>query len=135
MLVPLFRTWIFGHLFSMLCFSWNVIRARLMERQIGTTIEQFIRIPWDQFSFKNWFFFNSCIDLIPYRKSRNYGNVILLIWKCFYVLDDLFVVVVVVSFFFCYHKRRSIIQNLFQKLSISKTERSSPEICNIKLSV
>ena len=104
MLVPLFRTWIFGHLFSMLCFSWNVIRARLMERQIGTTIEQFIRIPWDQFSFKNWFFFNSCIDLIPYRKSRNYRNVILLIWKCFYVLDDLFVVVVVVSFFFAITK-------------------------------
>ena len=135
MLVPLFRTWIFCHLFSVLCFSWNVIRARLMERQIGTTIEQSIRIPRDQFSFKNWLFFNSCIDLINYRKLRNYRNVILLIWKCFYVLDDFFVVYVSFFFFFCYHKRGSIIQNLFQKLSISKTECSSPEICNIKLSV
>ena len=41
------------------------------------------------------------------------------IWKCFFVLEDLF---------FCYHKRHSIIQNLFQKLSIFKTELSTTEI-------
>ena len=39
--------------------------------------------------------------------------------KCLYMLDDLF---------FCYHKRHSIIQNLFQTLSIFKAERSSSEI-------
>ena len=32
MLVLLFRTRMFNHLFSMLCFSLNVIRARLMEQ-------------------------------------------------------------------------------------------------------
>ena len=32
------------------------------------------------------------------------------------------------TYFFCYHKRHSIIQNLFQKLSIFKTESSSSEI-------
>ena len=32
MLVLLFRTRMFSHLFSMLCFSLNVIRARLMEQ-------------------------------------------------------------------------------------------------------
>ena len=40
------------------------------------------------------------------------------IWKCFYVLGYLF---------FGYHKRHSIIQNLFWKLSIFKTEHSSSE--------
>ena len=31
-------------------------------------------------------------------------------------------------FFFCYYKRHSIIENLFQKLNIFKTEHSSSEI-------
>ena len=56
------------------------------------------------------------------------------IWKCFYVLDDLFFLpfffsfLFFPSFLFCYHKRHSIIQNLFQKLNIFKTERISSEI-------
>ena len=56
------------------------------------------------------------------------------IWKCFYVLDDLFFLpfffsfLFFPSFLFCYHKRHSIIQNLFQKLNIFKTECSSSKI-------
>ena len=34
--------------------------------------------------------------------------------------------------FFCYHKRHSIIQNLFQKFNISKTEHSSSEILDFQ---
>ena len=30
------------------------------------------------------------LDLIPYWKTHHYRKVILLIWKCLYVLDDLF---------------------------------------------
>ena len=37
----------FGHLFLMLSFSWSINIARFMERQTGTTIEQFIGVPWD----------------------------------------------------------------------------------------
>ena len=48
------------------------------------------------------------LNLILYWKMNNYQKDILLIWKCLYVLDDLF---------FCYHKRHSFIQNLFQKFS------------------
>ena len=47
MLVLLFRTRMFGHLFSMLRFSWSVNIARFMERQTGTTIEQFSGTPRD----------------------------------------------------------------------------------------
>ena len=58
------------------------------------------------------------LHLILYWKTRNYSKVILLNLKMFYVLDDIFL---------CYHKRSSNIQNLFQKLIIFKTERSSSE--------
>ena len=49
------------------------------------------------------------------------------IWKYFYVLDDLFFTFFS-FFFFCNHKKHSIIQILFQKLNIFKTEGSSSEI-------
>ena len=58
------------------------------------------------------------LHLILYWKTRNYSKVILLNLKMFYVLDDIFL---------CCHKRSSNIQNLFQKLIIFKTERSSSE--------
>ena len=45
MLELLFRTLMFGHLFSMLSFLWSVNIARFMERQTGTTIEQLNGIP------------------------------------------------------------------------------------------
>ena len=90
-------------------------------KQAGTTIEQFNGIPPDPVFIWKLIILNSYIDLILYWKSHNYQNGILLNLKMFYVLDDLF-------FFFCNHKRHSIIQNLFQKLNIFKTERISSEI-------
>ena len=38
----------FGHLFFILCFSWNVIRAFLMEQQMWRTLEQFNGMPQDE---------------------------------------------------------------------------------------
>ena len=73
------------------------------------------------FSFKNNGFFihiqTMGLDLILYWKTRNYPKIILLNLKMF-----------LCAWFLCYHKRSSSIQNLFQKLSIFKTECSSSEI-------
>ena len=96
-------------------------------KQTGTTIEQFNGILRDPVFIWKLIFFNSCIDPILYWKSRNHRNAILLNlkiflcawWPIFYFFFFLF---------FCNHKRQSIIQNLFQKLNIFKTERSSSEI-------
>ena len=59
------------------------------------------------------------LDLILYWKTRNYWKVNLLNLKMSLCSDDLI--------FFAITKD-SIIQNLFQKLSIFKTERNSSEI-------
>ena len=59
------------------------------------------------------------LDLILYWKTRNYWKVNLLNLKMSLCADDLI--------FFAITKD-SIIQNLFQKLSIFKTEHSSSEI-------
>ena len=75
-----------------------------------------------EFSFKIDAFFihiwTMGLDLILYGKYVIYERLFCWIWKCFYVLDDLFF----------YHQKRHVIQNLFQKLSIFKTECSSSEI-------
>ena len=94
MLVLLFCNWMFGHLFSILCFSWSVIIVCFMECQRGTTIEQFNGISHTPFTFKNWFF------LFIYRpwgyiyffieKCVIIERLFCWISKCFYVLDDLF---------------------------------------------
>ena len=73
----------------------------------------------ENFSFKSWCFFYSCIDHAVRSNSllENFTwKVILLNLK---MSKDLFPY---------YHKRHSIIQNLFQKLNIFKTEHSSSEI-------
>ena len=59
------------------------------------------------------------LDLILYWKMRNYRKVILLNLKMLFC---------VWWPIFCYHKRHSIVQNLFQKLSIFKTESSSSKV-------
>ena len=95
-----------------------------MERQ--TRREDYRTVQWNflgpHFHLKIDAFY-SCIDH-GVRSNFLLENIITQglfcwIWKCFYVLDDLFL---------CYHKRSSSIQNLFQKLSIFKTECSSSEI-------
>ena len=82
-----------------------------------------------RFSFENWFLLNSFIDPILYWESHNYRNAILLKWKIFSCAwrPTFFFL-----FFVCNHKRHSI-QNLFQKLNIFKTERSSSEIWDCQL--
>ena len=125
MLLLLFGSWMFGHLFSMLCFSWNVIRALWWHKQTGTTIEQFNGIPWDLVFIWKLIFLNSCIDPIFYCKSCNYQNAILLNLKIF--LCAWWHIFFFFFFFFAITKD-SIIQNLFQMLNIFKTERSSSEI-------
>ena len=47
------------------------------------------------------------LNLILYWKTHNYQKVILLIWKCLYVLDDLF---------FCYHKDIVLFKIYFKSL-------------------
>ena len=80
----------FDHLFSMLCFSLNVITACLMELQTGMTIEQLNGIPWDPVSILKFIFLNSYIDLHLYWKPHIYLNTILLNLKMFLCVDDLF---------------------------------------------
>ena len=65
------------------------------------------------FKYKPWGWIEFC-----FGKCLIIGRLFCWIWKCFYVLDGLY---------FCHHKRH-IVQNLFQKLSILKTECSSSEI-------
>ena len=114
MLVLLFCTRMFFHLFLMLCFSWNINIACFMEHQtqsLGT-----------QFSFKNWYFFYSCRDL-GVRSNSLLENAYLLKG---YFAEFANVFMCLKIYFFAITKD-SIIQNLFQKLSIFKTECSSPK--------
>ena len=124
MLLLLFRTWLFGHIFSVFYFSWNVIRACLME-QTGTTIEQFNGIPQDTLFILKSILLNSCIDIILYWRSCNHRNAILLNLKRFLCAWWPFFFF---SFFFTIIKDISIIQKLFQELNIFKTEHCSTEI-------
>ena len=59
------------------------------------------------------------LDLILYWKTCNCRKVILLNLKMLFCACDVF---------FCYHKRHIIIQNLFLKLSIFRTEYRNSEI-------
>ena len=79
------------------------------------------------FSFKNWLFL---IHLVLYWKLHNYQNAILMNLKSFLCAwwPTFFSFFLFFFFFFCYHNRHSIIQNLFQKINIFKTERDSSEI-------
>ena len=96
----------FGHLFLMLRFSWNIIRA--FDRT--TNADDFRTVQWN--SSRPCFhlkidFLNSCIDLILYWKSRNYRNVVLLNLKVFWCAWwPIFFPFILFIFCCCCHKRQ-----------------------------
>ena len=118
MLVLLFCTRLFGHLFSVCytfrtgnykTFRWNSLEL-CFHSEIDTVFYSCI---------DHGFTYNSLLEVIK-RYSRSHQKVILLNLKMFnYVVGYLFL---------CNDKKYIIIRNLFQKLSIFKTELTCSNI-------
>ena len=103
----------------MLCFSLNVIRARLMEQ---TNRDDYRTVQWNSSRLG----FHLKIDFFKFMNRSNSLLEIASLSKSYAAeFENIFISF---FFFFCNHKRHSTIQHLFQKLNIFKTERSSSEI-------